>query len=250
MKDPIVSRKKPNPTAETLRELEATGDRIADWASENAVLILGTIAGILVLAAAIGLWVQHSSSERDAAADALALATSEFRQAMGADPLGGPIPEPANPELGERTRSEYVERFVRVAEAHPGTAAGALAWLETGGLQVELGRLDEASRSFESARDAARDSSIGALAWTRIAGLAERRGDHLAAAQAYEAAAAISAFPLRAGALASAARCWDLADRPDEALSAFQRLETEFPDEAIAPDVEARMAELRLSAGR
>jgi len=91
-----------------------------------------------------------------------------------ADPLGGPIPETANPELAERTRSEYVERFVRVAEAHPGTAAGAVAWLEAGGLQIELGRLDEAVRSFESARDAAGDSAIAALAWTRIAGLAER----------------------------------------------------------------------------
>ena len=51
MKDrPLARRSKqvPSPTSETLREIEESGDRVAEWASENATMILGVIAAILV----------------------------------------------------------------------------------------------------------------------------------------------------------------------------------------------------------
>ena len=76
----------PSPTAETLRDIEESGDRIAEWASENAALILSVIAAILVLAGGVGLYVQGQESSRDDAADALAIATSQYRQAMGKQP--------------------------------------------------------------------------------------------------------------------------------------------------------------------
>ncbi|MBJ18085.1 MAG: tetratricopeptide repeat protein [bacterium] len=240
-------KKKPNPTAETLRDLEESGDRIAEWASENAALILGTIAAVLVIAAGVGLYVQADVNSRDAAADDLALATGQYRQAMGADPIGGPIPEPANPELAERTRIEYVERFAEVARRHAGTSAGALAWLEAGHLQTDLGRLEAAAESFGHARDDAAGSSIAALGSIRLAQLAEERGDPQSAAQAYEAAASLESYPLRAAALADAARCWVEAGEAERALAAFQKLETEHPDAVIAPHVAALIGELRLA---
>jgi len=243
----VARKKDKNPTAETLRGLEESGDRIAEWASENAALILGVIAAILVIAAGVGLYVQAGANSRDAAADALAITTSQYRRAMGADPIGGDIPEPANPELAERTRGEYVERFVSVANEHAGTSAGALAWLEAGHLQTELGRLEAAAESFGHARDDAAGTSIAALGSIRLANLAEERGDAATAAGSYEAAAAIQAYPLRAGALADAARCWVEAGEDTRAMAAFQRLESEFPDELVAPAVAALIAELRLS---
>jgi len=243
----VARKKKPNPTAETLRELEESGDRIAEWASNNAALILGAIAGVLVVAAGIGLYVQAGANSRDAAADDLAITTSQYRQAMGADPIAGLIPEPANPELAVQTRSDYVERFADVAREHAGTSAGALAWLEAGHLQTELGRLEAAAESFGNARDNAVGTSIAALASIRLAGLAEERGDEATAAQAYEAAAAVETYPLRAVALADAARCWVGAGEPERAMAAFQRLESEFPDQTIAPAVASLIAELRLA---
>lgn len=242
------SKQVPNPTAEALRELEESGDRVAEWASENAALILGAIAAILVLAGGVGLYVQGQENTRDAAADALAIATSQYRQAMGADPIGGPIPEPANPEVAERTRTEYAERFAAVANEHAGTTAAAVAWLETGHLQTELGRLEAAAESFGRARDEAKGSAIEALGSIRLAGLAEDRADFAAAAEAYETAADVEAYPLRANALADAARCWAAAGDVARALSAFQRLEAAFPDANVAPQIEALIAELR--AGR
>lgn len=242
------SKQVPNPTAETLREIEESGNRVAEWASENAARILGVIAAILVLAGGVGLYTQGQESTRDAAADALAIATSQYRQAMGADPIGGPIPEPANPEVGERTRTEFAERFASVANAHAGTTAAAVAWLETGHLQAELGRLEAAAESFGRARDEAKGSAIEALGSVRLAGLAEDRADFAAAAEAYETAAAVEAYALRANALADAARCWAAAGDDSRALGVFQRLEAGFPEANVAPQIEALIAELR--AGR
>ena len=247
LEDRALAKKKSSSTAgEALREIEESGDRLADWAAEHAVLILGGIAAVLILAAAIGVYVQHASDLRDRAADELALATSQYRLAMGADPAGGsPIPEPANPELAARTRTEFAERFVELAREFPGTAAGAVAWLEAGKLQAELGELEEATRSFVAARDAAGPLAIAALASTRIAGLAEDRGEPAAAAEAYESAAGVEAYPLRAEALTEAARCWAEAGESDRALAAFQRFEAEFPDEVAAPEIAALIAEIR-----
>jgi tetratricopeptide (TPR) repeat protein len=247
MKDSVVAKKTPNSAGDALRDLEQTGDRVADWAAQNAALILGAIAAVLVLSAGVGLYIQHGSDARDQAADALAVATSQYRQAMGADPNGGPIVEPANPELAESTRTEFVDRFTEVAREHDGTAAGAVAWLEVGNLQTELGRPDEAATSFSAARDAAGGFAIAALASTRLAGLAEDRGDLAAAAEAYEAAAEIAAYPLRAAALTDAARCWVEAGEVDRALAVYQRVESAFPDEPVAPQIASMIAELRLS---
>ena len=244
-----MAKKKPNTAGDALRDIEETGDRVAAWAAENAVLILAAVAAVLVIAAGGGLYVQHGSDARDKAADALAVATSQYRMAMGADPNGGAIAEPANPELAERTRTEFVERFSLVAQQHDGTAAGVVAWLEAGNLQTELGRPEDAVASFSAARDAAGDLALGALASTRLAGLAEDREDPAAAAEAYEAAAGVAAYPLRAESLTAAARCWVEAGETNRALSVYQRVELEFPDELVAPEIESLIAELRLREG-
>lgn len=247
----MARKQNPNPTVETLREIEASGDRVTEWASENAAQILGAIAAVLVLAGGAGLYVQSQDNARDDAADALALATSQYRIAMGADPVGGPIPEPANPELGETTRVEYVERFAGVARDHSGTVSGAVAWLEAGHLQTELGRLEAAAESFGHARDEAKGSAIASLGSMRLAALAEGRGDAATAAQSYEEAAVVDAYPLQSVALAEAARCWAAAGEPDKAIAAFDRIEQDFPEDPVAPQIAALIGELRVTqAGR
>jgi tetratricopeptide (TPR) repeat protein len=248
MRDRVVARKKASNTAgDALRDIEESGDRVAEWASQNVALILGAVALVLVLAAGTGLYFQHASTARDEAANALALTTGSYRLAMGADVAGGRIAEPANLELAVETRTEYAERFAELAREHDGTAAGALAWLEAGKLQAELGELEHATVSFEAARDGATRLAIAAIASNRLAGLAEDRGDPAAAAQSYEAAAAVESYPLRGEALTEAARCWVEAGEKDRALAVFQRFETEFPNELAAPQITALIAELRLA---
>ncbi len=244
----MAKKQTPNPTAETLRELEASGDRVAEWASANATLILGVMAALLLLAGVIGLYMQAGQEARDEAANDLALATSQYRQEMGADPISGPIPEPANPELAEEIRARFVDRFAGVARDHGGTTAGALAWLEAGQLQSELGRLEAAAESFGRAREEVSGSAIAAIAESRLAHLAEERGDLTTAAEGYERAAGIASYPLRPQALADATRCWLEAGNGPRALAAYQRLETGFPDEVRPPVIEAAIRELRASS--
>jgi predicted negative regulator of RcsB-dependent stress response len=247
-KDRVVAKKKaPNTAGDALRGIEESGDRFAEWAAQNAALILGAIAIVLVLAAGTGLYIQHRSTARDEAADALADASSNYRLAMGADVSAGKIEEPANLELAERARTEYAKKFEEIARAHQGTSAGALAWLEAGNLQAALGKTQHAVVSFESARDAATGQAIEAIASTRLAGLAEDRGDSAGAAEAFERAGGVEAYPLRGEALTEAARCWVAAGETDRALAVYQRFETEFPDEFVAPQIEALIAELRLA---
>lgn len=240
-----MSSKNTNSAAQTLAELEATGDRLAEWSSQHAAAILAVIASVLVIAAGVGFYLQHRSEGRQAAADALALASSEYRQAMGAEPFGGPIAEPANAEIARETREKFTQRFASVAAEHSETTSGALAWLESGQLALELGRRDEAKANFEKAREAAGEGAIAALAWIRLAGLAEDAGQLAEAAQAYEAAAAIRAYPLRARALGEAARCWIGAGEKEKGLAAYQRLESEFPDHSGSPAIEALIEEMR-----
>ena len=196
-----MSRKETNTAAKTLAELEATGDRLTEWSSQHAATILAVLATVLVMAAGVGFYLQHRSEGRQAAADALALATSEYRQAMGADPFGGAIPEPANAEVATSTREKFSDRFTRVASEYPKTTAGALALLEAGQLALELRKKDEAKTHFEKARDSAAGTAVGALASIRLAGLAEDAGDLKGAAEAFEAASTVASYPLRAGAL-------------------------------------------------
>ena len=232
----MAKKQTPNPTAETLRELEASGDRVAEWASANATLILGVMAALLLLAGVIGLYMQAGQEARDEAANDLALATSQYRQEMGADPISGPIPEPANPELAEEIRARFVDRFAGVAREHGGTTAGALAMLEA------------AAESFGRAREEVSGSAIAAIAESRLAHLAEERGDLTTAAEGYERAAGIASYPLRPQALADATRCWLEAGNGPRALAAYQRLETGFPDEVRPPVIEAAIRELRASS--
>ena len=242
-----MSKKKQNTAANTLRDIEETGDRVAEWVAENAVLILSTIAAILVLSAGTGLYLQHGTDTQDEAADALALASSQYRLAMGADPAGGPIVEPANPELAAETRQRFADRFVAVARDHSGTPAAAIALLEAGNLQAELGDTELAATTFAAARDAGADRAVGALASTRLARLAEARGAWAAAAELYEEAGSVESYPLAAESLVEAARCWVEAGEADRALAVYQRLEAEHPDAIVAPQVEALIAELRLT---
>lgn len=245
-----MAKQEKNRTAETLADMEASGDRIADWAADNAAIILGAIAGVLVIAAGVGFWLQHGSNARDAAANALAVTTGQYRQAMGADPAGGPIPEPANASLAEKTRREYVEAFETVGRDHSGTTAGAIALLEAGGLYLALGEPGNAAERFASARDAAAGTPIGALASVRVAGLAESEGDLEKATAAYEAASQVASYPLRSTALADAARCAAAAGDTERALALYQRFESEFPDELIPPQIEAQLVELRIRSQR
>ncbi|MEE8581796.1 MAG: hypothetical protein V3T33_09430 [Myxococcota bacterium] len=238
--------RKPDSAAERLDELQSLGDRLAEWIGANPVLVLGSALGILILAGGYGLFASTRESAATSASEALSQAHAEFREAMGArsDELG--IPEPANPATALRARNDFVERFQEVAQAHTGTAAGALAWLQVGALQEALGDSDAAIATWESAlAEVDADSIPSALILVRIAAAHEDAVRWLEAGEAYERAADVESYPLRYTALADAARCFADAGEEEKALAAFERVESEASDYRISDHIRSRLNELR-----
>ena len=239
-------RRESESAAATLDEIQSLGDKLAEWVGRNPLPVLGTAVAVLVVAAAWGLIASQLEAKRVDASAALAEVQAEYRLAMGADPSALEVVEPANPETARRVRSEFVERFQEVAQDYAGTASGALARLEAGGLQQELEQTDEAVQTWHlDADELAAQDPIRALLLMRIAASQEAEMRWIEAAETYQEAAAIERYPLRYGALADSARCFAEAGERDRALESFDRIESEAPQQRVPEHIGAMMRELR-----
>lgn len=236
----------PESAAQTLNEIESTADRLGEWIAENPRLILGVALGIILVAGAYALVTSSQETALEEASAALGRVQSDYRKAMGAAPDDLVVTAPANPETARRVRTEYVERFAEVVAAHPGTAGAALAGLEIGILDHDLGRPDEALAMWlETAQQVGSDSRIGALIELRIAAAYEAEERWLEAGEAFERAANVESFPMRHTARAEAARCYAEAGDVERALSTFERLQANDPDAFLPEHLNARLRELQ-----
>ena len=235
-------------TSEPLAEILSRGEKAMDWVGENAVPVLSTVAVLLLLAGAYGFYQSSRATAEADAADALAKTREKYLVAMGASPGAFEVPELANPAAGAAIRSEYQLRFQEVAEDHAGTAAAALARLQEGNLAADAGDDEKALEIWRAAvlERPAGDALIGALQ-LKIAQTLEARGDWVTAADAFAAAGDIAAFPFRYWALAEAARCFLMADKPEAALDLHMRLQAEAPDLVLPDHLRSRLRELAIA---
>jgi len=245
----VARKKSKQPSAgETLNEIESAGDRMAIWISENPIPILGGAGVVLLVAAIFAFMSGHIESAQNDSAAALSQVQGDYRVAMGATPTSIEIIEPANQETAKSIRSEYVERFREVASEYGGTTAGALALLETGRLQQELGQYSEAVASFEEGlASVPSDDPVGPFLITRIANAHENAGEWAKAGEAYERASEIANFPLRYDALTDAARSFAESGDRARALQAYGRLQSEAPEHQVPEYVQAKLDELRMA---
>ncbi|MEE2665539.1 MAG: hypothetical protein VX681_15590 [Myxococcota bacterium] len=234
----------PDPTGLSLDALQGRGERLGQWIGENPMPILGVLGAIL--AVALGLGVISSSQESGAveAANALAVAQRAYREAMGSDPGSIDIIEPANPEAARTARETSAAQFEAVIQEHAGSPTAALAALDLGELQVELGRPEQAMTSWEAAASQAKGPLEGLLL-QRIAAESEALGNLAEAAAAYARASEIESFPLRYHALAESARLRAAAGEPEAAVALLQQLEADAPAYVLPDHVAARLRELR-----
>jgi tetratricopeptide (TPR) repeat protein len=241
-----VARKAKHPDpAEAIAEIESMGERAIEWVGDNAMVVLSVVVICLLLAGAYGYFDTVKTRRENAASDALAEIRDGYLMAMGASPGALEVPEPADPAAAEPVRKDYSERFGAVAQEYPGTAGAAIARLEQGNLVAAAGDDAGAIEIWRSAvaRLSGRSPLAGVL-HQRIGQALENAGDWEAAAEAYEAAAKIGAYTFRHWAMADAARCYLLADRPEKALEHSARLESEAPDMQLPDYLRARLREL------
>ena len=202
---------------------------------------------VTVVAGGYALLTSSQETAQEAATAALGSAQSDYRKAMGAAPGDAEVIEPANPETARSVREEYISRFGEIVEQHSGTAGGALAALELGNLEETLGRSDEALGTWQAAAaEVGPEAPLGALIELRVAAAHEAAERWIEAGEAFERAASIETFPLRAGARADAARCFAEAGETERALSAFSRAQADDPGTFIAkyPVLSSRLLEL------
>jgi tetratricopeptide (TPR) repeat protein len=236
--------------APLLTEIESIAERLARWVGENPVLVLGGGAAILVLAAAIGGFLAWHRHQENTGSAALAAAELAYREAMGADANALDVPEPANPETARRVRSEGIERYLKVAADHEGTAAATIALLEAGTLRDELGEPEQALTLWQQALAGTRSGTpLRALVLVRLARAREGRAEWSEAAAAYQEAGEVADFAMRYRALADAARCLAEAGEPERAVALYDRVRLEAPTLRLAPHVEARLEELKALPG-
>jgi tetratricopeptide (TPR) repeat protein len=239
-----LARKQERPDA--LEELNSRVDQLAHWVAEHRVAFLGTLAAILLSAGAYGIYEGVTTRQELAGATALARLEADYRRAMGAEPDAAIVEEPASAELAERTRREFGERFRELAREHEGTAAAVMARLEAGNRSDELGEVEAALETFRAASDeAASASALRGLVLMRLGRALEQEGRFSDAAEAYERAGAIEAFPLRYHALGHAARNHANSAEDGRAVALYRRIELEAPDVVLPDHVRSRLRELQ-----
>jgi predicted negative regulator of RcsB-dependent stress response len=241
----VPDKSHPHGRVDTLDEIESIFDRLANWVAAHAVAVGVGVA--LLLIAGGSFEFLRSRAERRAleASDAFDQVQSAYLLAMGAEPGAVELPELANPEAAARIRTEYLEKFRGVAQAHPGTLVAALASMEIAEL-LEAG--GDAAGALEALRQALREMPDN----PRLAGLLHQRiaqrledDDKLAEAAAeHEAAGQLAGFPLRYIALADAARCYAQAGQPERALPLLERVEAEGKN-PLPPHLRILLRELR-----
>lgn len=232
------------PADETLQEIESVFDRIANWVSSNPAIFLGCVAGVLVLAAAVGFGSRHAEHRAEQAAAAVSELQRDYFRSSGSAVGVFAETTPANPEVAKQLKDEYLAKFLAAADEYSGSVAGIQALLEAATIKAELEGPAEAMELLRKAKAAASGSDLASLASMRIAGALELTDDLEGAAREYEEAANSDTFPGRLQALVEAARCYADAGDEQRAIALFARLESEAPDFAMRPHVRSRLQAL------
>jgi hypothetical protein len=241
-----VARKREHEQSHVIEEIESIAERGARWIRDHLLLAIAALLVVLGTAAAIGALASYQAREAEAASDAFDRVRAEYMQAMGADPDALTVPELANPDAAAAIRSEFVEQFRAIAEAHAGTVAAALARLEAGNLSAAGGETDTAIEIWRGAiDDLGGNPKLRAIFEQRIGQAHEDEARWLEAAEAYADAGAVKSYPLRHWALAEAARCLQQAGEIERARELALRLDTDAPELMLPQHLSAMLAELR-----
>lgn len=131
----------------------------------------------------------------------------------------------------------------RVAEEYSGKPAAGQALQMLGNIYFDAGRRAEAQAAFQRYLDEyGAEGAWGYGAWSGVAACLEEQGDAAGAGEKYLAYA--SKFPKSAFAplaLQEAARCFRLADAPERARSALQKIVDGYPDSQSARTAQAEL---------
>jgi predicted negative regulator of RcsB-dependent stress response len=241
-----VARKPEHEQSHVIEEIESFAERGAQWIRDHLPLTISVLLVAVGAAAALSAMAAHQAREAETASDAFDQVTTEFMQAMGADPGALTVPELASPAAAMAIRSQFSEQFGDIAETYAGTVAAALARLEQGNMAVAAGDTDAAIEAWQGAfADLEGNPNFQAIVEQRIGQAHEDESRWLEAAESYERAGAVEGYPLRHWALADAARCLQQVGEIERAREIALKLAADAPELALPEHLSAMLEELR-----
>lgn len=196
---------------------------------QHSGLVYGILGGLVVLVLAIAGYLYYQNQRAEAAAQALApvqatYAAGEYEAALGA--------------------GEGQAGLLEVIDEYGSTPAGNLARLLAADAYYQTGQYEQALAMLEDYE--AGENLYGAGARALEAAIYENQGDYVAAAEHYLDAAEL--YPTEQSApqyLINAGRNFETAERYEDALSAYSRVQEEYPDADAMEEVPRYIARAR-----
>jgi TolA-binding protein len=203
------------------------------------------ISVVVVLLVTVGgyTWWRQSGSER--AAESLGTALAVYQApvvppAAVAPGSAAPVQQ-AGTFLTEQDKLQAaLPKFIQTADAYPSSDAGLTARYHAAGILATLGRYSEAEQQYQQVVS---KGGSGLYAETAKLGLADAQ----VAQKKYDSAIALytelsrnSQMPVD-GVLMQLGRAYTLAGKKTEAVSAFTRVTTDFPQSLYAADAQREL---------
>lgn len=210
-------------------------------ARHRKVILVGTVAGLVALFAALGVSAAMRSSREKAGG-------SLYRALDAADGQISPVPLPGVDRMVFKTDAERQRAVLEAADAvrsrHAGTRAALTAALVAGDAHLSLREWDAASAAFQEYLAAAPgDDPLRFAALQGLARVKEGQGDLPGAAQAWERVA-LEAPAYRDRAALERARVLARAGQADAARKILEGFPREFKDSPLQGEVQERLARL------
>jgi predicted negative regulator of RcsB-dependent stress response len=202
-----------------------------EWANAHGREIVVGIAVFLVAGGVLaGIWEMRS--RRVAAAEAeLARIEARYTQSMGATSGEMFITEPANAEQAAKAREAALTELEAFIAEQDSSDAARIASLRAAEIEVDLGRLPDADKRLTALAEAFGPDDARRAVALRLRGyVLDQGGDPLAAADVYESAARIEAYPPRVLVWIEAGDCLARAGQPARAVAAYRQALAASPE--------------------
>ena len=197
--------------------------------TDNRMLIYGILAGLVLAVLAVIAWAYYQDQRADEAQALLGKATALYDAGQYEQALQG---------------TDTVMGLLAIADDYGSTQAGNLAHFYAADALFQTGQYEQALEYFEDFD--ADDSIVGASAIAGIAAVYEQQGEleragdyYRRAASRYESLQTSPQYLLEAG------RAYEEAGAYDKAMGAYQEIQQDYPESALATGIDFYIARIQ-----
>jgi tetratricopeptide (TPR) repeat protein len=214
-------------------EFQARGFELVEWIQEKQAWVLGFIAVVVLGGLAYGVYTVVSASRNSSASAELSKALESYDASVGNEPASKDSDEPHYKDATERAKASR-ELFLKAADGHRGTGAGAVAHLYAGHASLKLADYDGAIAQYQAFLDGV--SKDDPLRFAGLSGLAtalEAKNDRKGAIAKLEELTGLPDKIDQDAALLELGRLYQEEGNAQAARAALERLTKDFPESSL-----------------